>query len=309
MVPFKKHVSKTYTKHSYIFVLLFIVSCSTQKATTPSQKTLITIERIAALPAVISESSGLITSDGYLYTHNDSGSAASLYKLDTLGNLLATTTFKNIKNTDWEAITATSNTIYMADVGNNLGNRADLKIYSIPKHALQNTGVIPASIAIRYAAQTDFTPANLNHSFDAEALLAIDNYLYLFSKDWKQFTTTVYSINTSISNNLQPLQTLPVKGLITDATYNGKSRVVLTGYDKTLQPFIIIAIYIHGTFKLLDKIQLPLESTQIEAITYYGQDTNGNEIYYLTSERLQLTIGTETAQKEPELFKMILEMQ
>ena len=39
----------------------------------------------------------------------------------------------NIKNTDWEEISQDKDFIYIGDIGNNSGNRDDLKIYRAGK--------------------------------------------------------------------------------------------------------------------------------------------------------------------------------
>ena len=82
------------------------------------------------LPQTVKETSGLLVVDGKIITHNDSGDAANLYELDSVtGNLLRTINITNATNVDWEDIALDDTHIYVADIGNNNGNRTDLTIY------------------------------------------------------------------------------------------------------------------------------------------------------------------------------------
>lgn len=56
---------------------------------------------------------------------------------------------------------------------------------------------------------------------------------------------------------------------------------------------------------MVKKIDLPIEGAQIEAIAYYGKDTNGKDIYYLTSEAVNVKLGDDEAKIIGELYKLI----
>jgi hypothetical protein len=82
----------------------------------------------------LDESSGLIFYNNTIITHNDSGNQANLYEIDaSTGTITRTVTITNATNVDWEDIAQDASYIYIADIGNNYGNRTDLKIYKISK--------------------------------------------------------------------------------------------------------------------------------------------------------------------------------
>lgn len=84
-------------------------------------------KKISDLPPSINESSGLIVMDGKLITHNDSGNMAMLYELDTTGTITNYIKYNYLTNRDWEAIAQSDKAIHIADIGNNQGDRKDLK--------------------------------------------------------------------------------------------------------------------------------------------------------------------------------------
>ena len=86
------------------------------------------------LPEKVKETSGLLFLDGKIITHNDSGNDANLYEIDSLsGTILRTISIANATNIDWEDLTENDTHLFVADIGNNNGNRQDLKIYTILK--------------------------------------------------------------------------------------------------------------------------------------------------------------------------------
>jgi hypothetical protein len=290
----------------YLLLFLLLHACSSKKETTTAQTAFIDIEKIAVLNSPLIESSGLTTINKHLFTHNDSGSSSTIYKLDTLGKIQQTTTFENLQNTDWEAITHDDAFMYIGDFGNNLGNRADLKVYKIPIDQRNYASASYESISISYEDQKEFAPRNQRHAYDLEAMVAIEDKLYLFSKDWSNLQTTIYKLDKNPGpHTLQSNATLPVRSLITDATFNGTNRLVLTSYDSGLQPYIIILHFDNGTFTLKERIPLPIDSSQIEAITYY-ETKDGIETYHLTSEAVNISLGDIEASSNGAFYKMQL---
>ena len=88
----------------------------------------------AQLPAMLSESSGAVFFNGRFISHNDSGNENKLYELDTAtGLILRTVHIQNAVNSDWEDLAQDATSLYIGDIGNNRGNRTDLKIYKIAK--------------------------------------------------------------------------------------------------------------------------------------------------------------------------------
>ncbi len=198
---------------------------------------------VKSLPLTVRETSGLIFWSKGLWTHNDSGGEPVLYKLDTLtGKVIQTVTLLNAVNIDWEEIAQDESTIYIGDFGNNLGNRKDLRIYSVSKRDIpgdSNVEVNASVINFSYADQQDFTPANRNNNFDCEAMVALGDSLYLFSKNWADQQSRLYAIpKTAGSYRVSPIDTLLADGLITGADLSPSGReMVMCGY-KNYSPFI-----------------------------------------------------------------------
>jgi hypothetical protein len=82
----------------------------------------------------VKKTSGLLFLDGKIITHNDSGDAANLYEIDSLsGAILRTISISNATNIDLEGLAENDTHLFIADIGNNNGNREDLKIDTILK--------------------------------------------------------------------------------------------------------------------------------------------------------------------------------
>ena len=105
------------------------------------------------------ETSGLLYYNNKIITHNDSGNDANLYEIDPEnGEITRVVTVANATNIDWEDLGQDDTYIYIADIGNNNGNREDLKIYKILKSDfISSTNVTSQEITFSYEDQTDFS--------------------------------------------------------------------------------------------------------------------------------------------------------
>lgn len=253
------------------------------------------LEERFALPEQVTESSGLIFFNGKLISHNDSGNENVLFEIDTASGLVSrTVVITNATNTDWEELTQDDTYIYIADIGNNSGDRTDLKIYKITKADYLIADEVSADIIyFSYADQTTFTPNPENTEWDAEALLSFDaDNLILFTKNWVNQSTKAYLIPTiSGTHVVNPLPSILYDaGLITGATCNGLTgKIYLMGYTTTLQPFVWkIENYTDQDVLsgVATRIFLPeLSFEQTEAIT--SVDANH---YFITSESFSVGI-------------------
>tara|TARA_R110002096_G_scaffold23964_4_gene75921 strand:- start:1300 stop:2433 length:1134 start_codon:yes stop_codon:yes gene_type:complete len=253
-----------------------------------------------ALPNNLNESSGAIFFNNKLITHNDSGGENKLFELDTISGLVTrTVTISNATNVDWEDITQDNTNIYIGDIGNNNGNRTDLKIYKINKTDFLNTAsIIAETITLSYAAQTDFTANPNNTEWDSEALVSFDETnLLLFSKNWVDGITKAYLIpkakgTYSIS---EEASTLNSGGLISGGTFNPLTgKLYLVGYTSTLQPFVWVSESFSGN-DIFSGTNTQTSLTplfgleQTEAITFVNENR-----YFITSESFSQTIGSFT---------------
>ncbi|MGE5382424.1 MAG: T9SS C-terminal target domain-containing protein [Omnitrophica WOR_2 bacterium] len=244
---------------------------------------------INALPDTVHETSGLIWWRKSYWTHNDSGGENKIYRLDSAtGNVIQTITLAGTSNIDWEDIDQDDNYIYVADVGNNYGNRTDLVIYKLSKRAIPIEGdtSLPCDvIRIAYGDQFDFRIKNRANDFDCEAILSFGDSLYLFSKSWLSLDSRLYAVpKISGSYLIYPIDVFNANGLITGSTTNpGDKTIVLCGY-KNYEPFIwILSDFWRNDFFGANKrrIEFPeLLGTQTEGISYIKE-----KIFAISAER------------------------
>lgn len=191
----------------------------------------------------VNETSGLIFFRGSVWTLNDSGGKPQIYRLDDkTGKVVQVVTIKNGKNVDFEDITQDDDYIYVGDFGNNYGNRKDLSIYKIAKKEIPKKGDVSLKseqIKLNYADQKSFQKKNRKNDFDCEAVVSAGDNLYLFTKNWVNAKTRVYSVpkNAGI-HTIKVVGEFNVDGLVTAAEYHAESGTLsLLGY-KDFMPFI-----------------------------------------------------------------------
>ncbi len=245
------------------------------------------------LPQPVNETSGLIFWNGGLWTQNDSGNEPKLYKLDTItGQILQTITIEGAENIDWEDLAQDDSRIFIGDFGNNIGNRTDLKIYVAEKSVFpaEGDGSVPATVInFSYGDQQNFERANRNNDYDCESLLASGDSLYLFTKNWVNEQSRLYSL-PKVAGEYQifPLASFDTDGLITGADFlAGGNEVVLCGY-KNYIPFMWLLFdfsenrFFSGNKRRIGFSGLP--GTQTEGICY----TFGKNVY-ISSEKTTIS--------------------
>ncbi|OEK09683.1 secretion protein [Flavivirga aquatica] len=253
-----------------------------------------------ALPNSLKESSGAIFFNNKLITHNDSGGENKLYELDTISGVVTrVVTISNAINVDWEDITQDDANIYIGDIGNNNGNRKDLKIYKINKNDYRNSvNVIAEAISISYSDQTTFVSNPNKTEWDSEALVSFDvNNLILFSKNWINGITKGYLVPKAPGTySVEALtSTLSSGGLITGGTYNPLTKkLFVIGYTNILQPFVWVSESFNGydvfsgTNTRIGLFQFGFE--QAEAIAYVNENR-----YFITSETFNISSVSDYA--------------
>lgn len=235
----------------------------------------------------IKETSGLLSFNNLLWTHNDDHDK-TIYGLDSLGIIQKKIVLDKAINHDWEEITQDSSYLYIGDFGNNFaGNRTDLNILKIDKKSFLNENPIIETISFTYSDQNVFSSQKQNNTnFDCEAFIVSKDSIYLFTKQWQSSKTSIYVLPNQSGNHIaQFKETLDTKGLVTGATYlEEKKLIALCGYSKHGKPFL----YLLYDFKDHDflsgnkrRINIGLSFHQIEGIT-----TNDGLRYYLTNEVL-----------------------
>ncbi|NTS39303.1 hypothetical protein HRG84_00170 [Flavisolibacter sp. BT320] len=273
--------------------------------------------KIDPLPSVLEESSGLQWAGGSLWSFNDGGNAALLFRLDTsTGAVLQTVALEGITNTDWEDIAFDGSRFYIGDFGNNAGNRDDLTIYAFPLAAIPNyqaekAVTLPAgqieTINFRYADGPSVVSTGTNNTaLDCEAMIVDAGKIHLFAKNWRNNTTTHYVIDSTRAGSYvaEPLETLTTGYLVTAADkVPGADTVVLIGYQAsgTGAHFLHLltgfsgGLYFNGNKR---KVDLPgvAETGQVEGIAFY----NGNA-GFISNEKFERSLFGLTLTVSPKL--------
>jgi len=234
------------------------------------------------LPLQLEETSGLIFFRNGLWSHNDSGGEASIYKIDTASHeIVQTIALANGSNIDWESLSQDEDYLYVGDFGNNAGNRDDLRIYIIEKSDIPASGDANVNAGIlNFVYEDQQLPAKRNrqNNFDCEALISAADSLYLFSKNWGNEQTKVYALPKQEGNYTARLKDqYDVKGLVTDASFGeDENMIILLGYKNDIWvPFV----YLLFDFYELDffsgnkrRIDMPaILSAQTEGIAFYNE--------------------------------------
>lgn len=165
------------------------------------------LKHTTALPKKLKEASGIenIKATNLLWMHNDSGNESTLYGVNENGGIEKTIII-NANNKDWEDITSDDfGNIYIADFGNNANKRKDLVILKVKSsELLDNTIINPQKIYFNYPEQKKFPPKKKNKFFDAESLIYLNGYLYIFTKSRVKNMygkTNLYKIPASEGNH------------------------------------------------------------------------------------------------------------
>jgi hypothetical protein len=256
----------------------------------------------------LSESSGLLLLNNALWTHEDSGNAPELYQLDpNTGAILRTVSIANAPNVDWEDITSDGTHVYIGDVGNNAGNRTDLRILRFPASQLLDPTVSSVTVEVisfAYEDQTEFVEAVNANNWDCEALIARDDSLFLFTKNWLDQRTRLYALPAEPGSHLARYRgEYDVQGMVTAADLEPVTgEVVLLGY--TAAPFVPFLCRLSGfagnafLSGTVVRETLSLAFVQMEAVVWNGpaQLLLSNEQSPFSAPRLW-SIGLPTGQR------------
>lgn len=223
----------------------------------------------------LKETSGLIFWNERLWSHNDDADTRIYGMNAESGEVEKEIAIPNLRITDWEELQHDKTHFYIGDFGNNFkGNRTDLRILKVNK----TTRKIDA-IEFSYPEQTDFETQKSNTTnYDCEAFLVSDSMIYLFTKEWNSGNVTLYKVpNKAGVHRAKKIKELQVNGLVTGATFNIKrDKIVLSGYTKTLSPFLVLLENFtkdHFFDCKITKLKLPKTFFQMEAVTFIDEKT------------------------------------
>jgi len=191
------------------------------------------IHKIKTLDSEVIETSGLADVDGTIWTMNDSGGEAALYALDDKGMVMHKTVVLNTLNADWEDLAVDEDFMYVADVGNNFAGRDTLSVLMIKRDQLFSGGGVSVYGKISFVLAEEVQKNSTGwSSADCEALVAWGDSLFLFTKDWVNYTSAVYSLPKQPGLYvIEPQYRFSPGALITGADIAAnENRVVLVGY-------------------------------------------------------------------------------
>ena len=234
------------------------------------------------LPDEINETSGLIQWDGGFWTNNDSGGENIIYKLDTVtGEVVQKVRLENATNIDWEDIAQDDNFIYIGDFGNNNGNRDNLAIYIVEKDDIYSDEYLEVNakkINFTYEDYSGKIEKAKDNNFDCEAMIATENYIYLFSKNRGDDKSKLYQLPKNQGDYVAQLKyTFNSSGLITGADLSkNTNELILVGYtNNSWIPFLWLMFDFEGedffsaNKRRIDMLNIP--ATQTEGICYTAQ--------------------------------------
>ena len=272
-------------KNIYLLVGLILFGCSNKEIDSAEIDSAEIVSKIV-LPKIINETSGLEFYNNNFITHNDSGGEPSLYVFNEMGEVIETIGLNEnpdfeIENNDWEDITNDNEYLFVADTGNNFGNRDNLNIIRISKGT---DFMVDGIIEISYSDQESFFPRP-KHKYDAEAIIVIEDKIALFSKDRENLNTDLYLVdkNQNGSQILTSEVSYNVNTLITGGDYDeDRNLLALVSYNSNGNQYLLLFEKFklnnleNNTFK---KFKIPLEQAQIEAVKIIDEKT-----FWVTSE-------------------------
>ena len=272
-------------RNIYLVASLILFGCSNKEVDTAEIDTAEIVSKIV-LPKIINETSGLEFYNNNFITHNDSGGEPSLYVFNEDGEIIETIELnKNpdfeIENNDWEDITNDNEYLFVADTGNNFGNRDNLNIIRVSKGT---DFMVDGIIKISYSDQESFFPRP-KHKYDAEAIIVIEDKIALFSKDRESLNTDLYLVdkNQNGSQILTSEVSYDVDTLITGGDFDeDRNLLALVSYNSNGNQYLLLFENFelnnleNNTYK---KFKIPLEQAQIEAVKIIDEKT-----FWVTSE-------------------------
>ena len=234
-----------------------------------------------SLSKKIDETSGLEIVDGQFITHNDSGGDPKLYYLDKKGKIVFERTLEGVKNNDWEDITKDDQFIYVANMGNNFDTRKNLSIVKTPIDPSYSEAEL---IEFNYPEQVKFTTAYNQSQYDAEALITIDDYLIILTKNKLKKITEIYALPKIAGKyEAKKIGSLNTQSIITGGDYDPDTKLLALTGTLIFNEYYILKI---EDFDLeskkdykIDMYEIPIGKTQVEAIKIIDSNT-----FWITSE-------------------------
>lgn len=284
-----------------IFLIAFFIlfsNCHVESIDGDSNFEEYELSTVCELPDEAYESSGIVFFDGLLWTINDSGNDPVLYGIDTNGGVLKREVrVNNADNHDWEALAQDDNYIYIADNGNNAGQRPVFSVYQISKDSLKSTeidAVTPKIVVNYWFNKDDLESIDLNgNTVDSEAILVSGDSIFIYTKEWTSDSTSVFSVPKNNALSLGSLGGRAYVGFaLTAACFTEDNTIAFLGY-KNYHSYLTI---VRSNPNLLGGVEL-LASFELEELQGYQTEA-------ITYENGQLFISCENLSIDQSLFRL-----
>lgn len=214
--------------------LLFLLSCRTTRVFTDQDISITLDKRIADLPIIMQETSGLERKQDSLVTFNDSGGKAELYVFSPAEPLnYRVISLKGARNRDWEGMAADGKYFYIGDFGNNFGSRDTLTILKYPANGPGSFETEPWKITFTFKEKGREWMNKRHNPFDCEAITIVNDSAWIFTKNWQDKSSWVYKIPLDPGHYDLEVQNILNPGLfVTGADYiPEKNIILLIGYN------------------------------------------------------------------------------
>ena len=177
------------------------------------------------------EISGLASSrrnDGVIWAHNDSGDTARVFALGPRGNHVQTYTLSGAEAIDWEDMAIGPGPdedvdyLYLADIGDNAAQRADIAVYRVLEPEVSTTGDTPTDHPLGEVEKLTLRYPDRAH--DAETLLVdpVGGDLLIVTKELAGGPSFVFrapgSIEPDVVTTLEEVATINFAGLDSSVT-------------------------------------------------------------------------------------------
>lgn len=189
------------------------------------------------LVKTLEETSGLAQHGALLWTHNDSGDKARIYAINEQGEIQKTVLIENGHNFDWEEMAHDDKYLYVADIGDNFGQREESYLYRVAWKNLEkaddNGSVSATKMTLRIAGKPKQVPNKEVHNFDFEGLTVVGDELWLFSKNRQDGHSSLYRLNKAAAEQtVSASASYPVDMLVTAVDFDqARNEFAVLGYQ------------------------------------------------------------------------------
>jgi hypothetical protein len=187
----------------------------------------------------VKELSGMATSHenkGLFWVHNDGKNSTEIYLLDSLGKRKGTALLSNVVTQDCEDIATgkgpdvNKKYIYLADIGDNLGDYATHFIYRIEEPKLPNNASGNEDLTFNSIEKLSFIYPN-NAKYNAECLMldpiSLDLLVFIKDENTGKLFRFPYPQSTTTTTTLIFEADLPIdKATAADISSNGKEILI-----------------------------------------------------------------------------------